>query len=291
MSGCCVASPTVGDRGLNAARTLPRGWPTTHRTLRSLFARNDQLDSENESRATRSAAFCQVVGCWDRKGRNDSPLSTPWPTRARSVFFADTASAPTRAKAVKDGRIRRIATGAWTADMSSTIEEIVAANVLTNVARRVGPSAPVDVADPAALNDSLRARHQTFMAGRPTMRPGQFKDRTNFLAGIEFVPPNQIEGSLHRAFHMAENVPAGFARAAYMMIVVAEVHPFHDGNGRAARLMMNAELSAAELRRIVVPTVIRNEYMFGLRKFAKNGRVDAVAKMLLHCWRWTHSVP
>ena len=31
------------------------------------------------------------------------------------------------------------------------------------------------------------------------------------------------------------------ARAIYMMFLVSEVHPFDDGNGRMARIMMNAE--------------------------------------------------
>jgi len=33
------------------------------------------------------------------------------------------------------------------------------------------------------------------------------------------------------------------ARALLAMFIVSEVHPFIDGNGRLARLVMNAELS------------------------------------------------
>ncbi len=43
-----------------------------------------------------------------------------------------------------------------------------------------------------------------------------------------------------------------------MMALVTECHPFDDGNGRAARLMANAELSAAGQVRLVIPTVFRN---------------------------------
>jgi Fic family protein len=44
------------------------------------------------------------------------------------------------------------------------------------------------------------------------------------------------------------------------MFVVAEVHPFTDGNGRTARLAMNQFLTQAGLTRIIIPTVYRNDY-------------------------------
>lgn len=43
------------------------------------------------------------------------------------------------------------------------------------------------------------------------------------------------------------------ARALMTMFVVTEVHPFTDGNGRTARLAMNAELTASEQSARSVP--------------------------------------
>ncbi len=145
--------------------------------------------------------------------------------------------------------------------------------------------------DPSELTELLKRRHATFMAGRPNLKPGTYKDKNNFVSTTAFVDHGYVEGTMSRALHDAASVPAGFCRAVYMMIVVAEVHPFLDGNGRAARLMMNAELSAEGLCRIVIPTVIRNEYILGLRRFTNAGNIDAVIRILDHCWRWTHSVP
>ena len=43
--------------------------------------------------------------------------------------------------------------------------------------------------------------------------------------------------------------------AAFMLFLVSEVHPFIDGNGRVARIMMNAELVAGGQVKILIPTV------------------------------------
>ena len=53
-----------------------------------------------------------------------------------------------------------------------------------------------------------------------------------------------------------------------MMFLVAEVHPFNDGNGRIARAMMNAELIAGGMTRIIIPSVFRGEYLSGLRRMS-----------------------
>jgi Fic/DOC family len=48
-----------------------------------------------------------------------------------------------------------------------------------------------------------------------------------------------------------------FQRSVYMMFLVAETHPFADGNGGVARIAMNAELVANSQVRIIIPTVLR----------------------------------
>ena len=53
------------------------------------------------------------------------------------------------------------------------------------------------------------------------------------------------------------------------MFVIAEVYPFLDGNGRIARIFMNAELDACGLCRIIIPTVYREDYLLALRKLSR----------------------
>lgn len=143
-------------------------------------------------------------------------------------------------------------------------------------------------ADPDDVIELMCQRHATMLAGRPDIGPGQFKLSDNRAGSTTFVPASQVQGTLTRAFSGLDELVPGFARAVYAMFVVAEVHPFTDGNGRAARLMLNAELEAADCCRIVVPTVIRNEYISSLRRASNNeGDITALVRVMSHAWRWT----
>ena len=66
------------------------------------------------------------------------------------------------------------------------------------------------------------------------------------------------------------------------MFLVAEVHPFADGNGRLARVMMNAELIAGGQARIIIPTVYRDDYLGALRALSRSERAEVLPRMLDH---------
>ena len=88
---------------------------------------------------------------------------------------------------------------------------------------------------------------------------------------------------------MLPSVPAGTARALLAMFIVAEVHPFADGNGRTVRLVMNAELSALNACRIIVPTLFREEYLDCLRALSRNGDPEPFLSAMQRILRWTAS--
>ena len=76
-----------------------------------------------------------------------------------------------------------------------------------------------------------------------------------------------------------------------MMFLCSEVHPFVDGNGRIARMMMNAELSATDTARIIVPTVFREDYLLALRKLSRNGRPNTYATIMERLQRFSANIP
>ena len=64
------------------------------------------------------------------------------------------------------------------------------------------------------------------------------------------------------------------------MFLVSEVHPFLDGNGRIARLMMNSELVNAGQCRIIIPTVYREDYLGALRRLSRQHDPTVYIRML-----------
>ena len=159
------------------------------------------------------------------------------------------------------------------------------------VADIVGRRTTADEADDFLRH--LRERHEMIMGGRPELGPGEWKTSPNNVGGHEFVQPDLVEGTLRRAFELVHEVPAGFRRALFVMMLVTEVHPFTDGNGRAARVMMNAELSAVQAARIVIPSVYRNEYIGSIRRTSTTeaAQVEALVRVMSFAWRWTAAMP
>lgn len=137
--------------------------------------------------------------------------------------------------------------------------------------------------------EQLRARHADTMAARPEVEPGQFKTVVNYAGNTEFVHPRHVVGTLIEGTRRLAQVPEGFARAVMAHFIVAEVHPFIDGNGRISRLLMNAELSAAGLCRIVIPTIVREEYLDALRLHTRQSDADPLIRFLERMQKWTSS--
>ena len=144
--------------------------------------------------------------------------------------------------------------------------------------------------DGAALIRLIKARHAAIMESRPDKRPGEFKLAANRAGSIVFVAPDLVTGTLEQGFDLCRSLETRFQRAVFTMFLVAEVHPFADGNGRTARIMMNAELVAADEERIVIPTVYRANYLSALKALSQNRRPEPLIRMLDYAQKWTAAV-
>ncbi|WP_029461843.1 Fic family protein [Serpentinimonas barnesii] len=133
----------------------------------------------------------------------------------------------------------------------------------------------------------LRDRHRDQMAERPEVGPGEFKTQANRAGNTEFVAPRLVRGTLVEGSKLLPTVPAGMARALLAMFLVAEVHPFTDGNGRLARLVMNAELSVVGASRLIIPTLFREEYLDCLRALTRQGDPAPFVQAMQHIHAWT----
>ena len=126
----------------------------------------------------------------------------------------------------------------------------------------------------------LQRRHATLLRERPDKRPGQWKERANQAGNTNFVEPELVRGTLHQGFACYTALEHPLARAAMMMFIVSEVHPFDDGNGRLARIMLNAELVRGELSRIIITTSYRQDYLRALRRLSRQRDPGLYLRML-----------
>ena len=137
---------------------------------------------------------------------------------------------------------------------------------------------------PDELIDILKARHNLIMGHRPQSLPGEFKRQPNRAGETRFVEPELVEGTLRQAFRIyADRLATPLARAIFMSVAIAEIHPFADGNGRISRAMMNAELTFANQCRVIIPTGGRDDYLLALRAFSRQERPDPIVTVLARC--------
>jgi Fic family protein len=133
---------------------------------------------------------------------------------------------------------------------------------------------------PDELLKILQYRHYILLEARKSKKPGQFKDKNNRAGETHFVDFNLVRGTLIKGFDYYNALKEPFAKAAYIMFMISEVHPFLDGNGRIARVMMNAELVKENQSKIIIPTVYRDDYLGALRLLTRQQNPITYVNML-----------
>lgn len=135
--------------------------------------------------------------------------------------------------------------------------------------------------------DLLRAWHRIILGGRPEKRPGDFKRVPNQAGSTTFVAPDLVEGTLRRGYSILDTLTTPTQRGVFVAFLVAEVHPFDDGNGRLARAVMNAAYVAGGEQRAVITTISRNDYLRALRRLTRQDQPDLFVTFLDRVRRWT----
>ena len=102
-------------------------------------------------------------------------------------------------------------------------------------------------------------------------KAGKYRDCNVLITGSEYELPKYNEiPQLMKNFcaeilnKKASMHPVEFS--AWLHERLVSIHPFIDGNGRTARLIMNLALLQAGYNIITIPPVVRNDYIFGLQE-------------------------
>ena len=91
---------------------------------------------------------------------------------------------------------------------------------------------------------------------------GCYRRGTVRIAGSHHVPPNpmKVPDLMEELFTELQTITDPVERAARLHHGIARIHPFTDGNGRAARLAMNFVLLAAGYPPVSISTDLRQAY-------------------------------
>jgi hypothetical protein len=104
------------------------------------------------------------------------------------------------------------------------------------------------------------------------------------------VLPNLVVGTLRLGFDMLRGLTEPFARGLFLHCLIAEVHPFDDGNGRMSRLHFTSELLRGEQAHVIIPTVFRDDYIGGMRSLSWRGDPALIARACQRAQQVTASI-
>lgn len=136
----------------------------------------------------------------------------------------------------------------------------------------------------AALTENdLLSIHAQVLADIAPADAGCYRSGRVLIAGTGYVPPGSAKFGvlMPKLFELSE------LRGSHPLIIASElhynlvaVHPFNDGNGRTARLMMNAFHLRHNFPYVVIEVTKRSEYLAGLDE-ANHGRTGGFIDLMI----------
>lgn len=119
------------------------------------------------------------------------------------------------------------------------------------------------------LEEDILKLHNLFYQQIDTEQAGRYRTVPVFISGSSYAvtPPDKIASEMKRFvswFNKSETKlhPVEFAALVHKKFVF--IHPFIDGNGRLARLLMNLSLLRNGYSIAIIPAILRNEYIASL---------------------------
>ena len=128
--------------------------------------------------------------------------------------------------------------------------------------------------------------HKLFYQNIDEEFAGRYRDIPVFIPGSNY-PVSKVEDIKSEIDDLckwikterSEYYPVEFAAILHKKFVF--IHPFKDGNGRVARLLMNTALIQDGFLPVLIPPILRNEYILLLEKAHKDDApfIDFIVEM------------
>lgn len=135
--------------------------------------------------------------------------------------------------------------------------------------------------------DILRL-HALFYGGIAPDHAGHYREDQVFITGTEYIPPTADEvpglmAKLVEDLNQRKNGTHPVLLAAYAHRRLVDIHPFQDGNGRTARLLMNLILVNKGYCVVSIPPVLRHDYITALQQAQRSRNPSDAAFFQLIC--------
>lgn len=136
--------------------------------------------------------------------------------------------------------------------------------------------------------DTIKKLHRLFYQKVDADHAGSYRTIQVYISGTEYIPPSPNDvpllmrelvnklNSSRSAVH-----PIELAAMAHKQLV--DIHPFVDGNGRTARLLMNLILVNTGYGVVSIPPVLRNDYINALSASRRLDDMEPFSKLIAEC--------
>jgi Fic family protein len=130
--------------------------------------------------------------------------------------------------------------------------------------------------------------HRLFYKEIDETNAGSWRKVSVIVTGsdYEFPAPDDLEKRMSGLSEWIDSRRAGFHPvqfAAELHLRFVSIHPFVDGNGRVARLLMNASLIQDGYLLAIVPPVLRVDYMSAIRAYQNRGDSEPFCDFVAGC--------
>ncbi len=142
--------------------------------------------------------------------------------------------------------------------------------------------------DMCITEDTIKKLHRLFYQKVDDNQAGQYRSVQVYISGTEYIPPAPDEiPQLMK--HLTDQIrssrgtlhPIELAAMAHKRLV--DIHPFIDGNGRTARLLMNFILVNAGYGVVSIPPILRNDYINALSASRRLNDMEPFFKLIVEC--------
>lgn len=134
----------------------------------------------------------------------------------------------------------------------------------------------------------IRNLHRLVLRQIDDENAGRYRQLNVTIAGARHVPPDmlRVPEQMAALLHWYDTEAHGLhpvERAARLHVDFVKIHPFVDGNGRTARLLLNLELLKAGFPATVLPVEQRLAYYEALDKAHVEGDMADFLALVAHC--------